>query len=495
MTDRFSLLAAIYRWSLPSFAERAMTIVEPGTQLAVNWHHRAIAYQLERCYRGENRRLIINQPPKTLKTHLVSVSYVAWLLMHDPSLQIAIICYDEALASTQLRKIRQIIRSGWYSRLAPGTRIRKDKDTETLFETTVGGEVRALSVQGGITGHGFDFVIIDDPQKASLAHSETERRNLEELYASAIANRWRNPAKGVLIVVMQRLHVDDFTSFLLRARQDTLHLSIPAVAPCDMRFAVGKDEERIFLEGGLLEPDRLSQEVLAEMRALQGEVHFMAQYMQAPVATGGRIIDRTWFRALGELRKHEYRIISIDPAFTENGGDFSAALVCDIVGEDVQLVHGEQVQRDYPNLVRWIRDLDRRWQPDVFLIESIGAGRGLPYYLRDFGIDHVASIETHGGHSKVRRMEMVSPKIEAGRVWIPAEADWARQFLDIITAFPYGPSDDWPDVLSQLLFYQKQACWWAIHHRKRRFPPPEPPAQPQTGLRYGMHYRRWDLNC
>lgn len=236
--------------------------------------------------------------------------------MHNPSLRIAIICYDEALASTQLRKIRLILRSKWYLALAPATRIRKDKDTETHFETTTGGEVGAFSVQGGVTGNGFDYIVIDDPQKASLAHSETERRNLEELYASAIANRWRNPADGVLIVVMQRLHVDDFTAFLLRLRKDTVHLNIPAVAPADMTFPLGDDEVYQFRDGELLEPERLSEVVLDELRVAQGEVHFQAQYMQAPVKTGGCPIDPAWFRTYTELPKYDYRIISIDPAFT-----------------------------------------------------------------------------------------------------------------------------------------------------------------------------------
>ena len=377
--------------------------------------------------------------------------------------------------------------------LAPGTRIRKDKDTETLFETTAGGEVRALSVQGGITGHGFDVIIIDDPMKASLAHSETERRHLEELYASSIANRWRNPAKGVLIVVMQRLHIDDFTAFLLRSGQQAVHLSIPAKAPCDMRFGLDASTEHIFRQGDLLEPERLSEEVLTEMRVLQGEVHFAAQYLQAPVSTGGRVLQRDWFQPLKEVRKHEYRIVTIDPAFTENAGDFSAALVCDIVGDDVQIVHGEQVQYDYPKLIRWMRGLDKRWQPDVFLIETIGAGMALPSYLSDYDINHVYRIGTHSGVSKLRRMEMVSPKIQAGRVFLPFEEEWAKQLLNILTLFPYGPSDDWADALSQLLFYQEMACRWAIHYRNERFPPPPPPVR-QTGLRYGMHYRRWDFS-
>jgi hypothetical protein len=78
--------------------------------------------------------------------------------------------------------------------------------------------------------------------------------------------------------------------------------------------------------------------------------------------------------------------------------------------------------------------------------------------------------------------------IEAGRVFLPADAEWARQFLRIIGPFPYGPSDDWPDALSQILLHLSAARMHAGQHRRRRFPPDPPPQQ--TTLRYGMHYRR-----
>jgi hypothetical protein len=85
---------------------------------------------------------------------------------------------------------------------------------------------------------------------------------------------------------------------------------------------------------------------------------------------------------------------------------------------------------------------------------------------------------------------MVSPMIEAGRVFLPADVEWARQFLRLIGSFPYGPSDDWPDALSQLLLHLPTARMHAGQHRRRRFPPDPPPQQ--TSLRYGMHYgKRW----
>ena len=181
---------------------------------------------------------------------------------------------------------------------------------------------------------------------------------------------------------MQRLHVDDFTAFLLHARPDTVHLKIPAVAPCDLEYEVGGGKRYIFREGELLEPDRLSHEFLQEMRALQGLSHYNSQYLQEPLVSGGRIIEPNWFRRFQAPRKHDYRVISIDPAFTQDGGDHSAAIICNFVGLDIEIIHAERVQLAFTGLVQWVRGLDQKWSPDAFVIEAIGTGRGFCDHLR-----------------------------------------------------------------------------------------------------------------
>lgn len=489
MTDQ-QTLTALYRTKIIAFAERAMTVLEPGTKLETSWHHRAICYKLELASQGPNRRLVINQPPKTLKTHLVSVAFVAWLLMHEPALKIAIISYDDTLASKQLRAVRQIMKDPWYQALAPHTQVKPEKDTEYLFETTAGGECRALSVQGGITGLGFDYIIMDDPMKASNGYSDAERARLEEHYKSAIANRWRNPAKGVLIVVMQRLHVDDFTKFILKAAGNAVHLSIPAIAPEDLVFELGDGKTHLFKKGDLLEPERLSQAFLDEMRALQGSAHFEAQYLQDPQASGGRIIKSEWFCYFKTARKADFTVISIDPAFTKDGGDYSAALVVNLVDDDIEITHAEQGQFDYPGLIHWFKKMDKEWSPDVFLVEAIGAGMGLPHYMRQAEIDHLTFIDTHKGRSKTERMEIASPFIEAGHLWLPEKADWLPLLRKTLMDFPYGLSNDWPDALSQLIIYLRDIRHAAQYHRNRRFPP-EPI---DTGeRRRSMYYQRFEF--
>jgi hypothetical protein len=486
------LIAAIYRNSLLKFAVRAMTILEPGTVLKTGQHHEAISYAITGAFAGKHNHVVINQPPNTLKTHLVSISSVAWLLIKHPEFKFAIICHDEVLASKIVRSIRQIIKSEWYQALAPGTKIGGEKDTETVFETTAGGEVRAFSINGGITGHGFDVIIIDDPQKASTAHSETERKNVENAYSTAIVNRWRDPAKGVLIVVMQRLHVDDFTNYILKVHKGALHLSLPAKASKTISFNVDETHQFQMEAGQLLEPDRLTEAVLEYMRIAQGNDHFEAQYLQNPQMSAGRIIKPEWLRTFSHPRKADYKVISIDPAFTKDGGAYSAAIVANLVGQDVEITHAEQHQFDVPSMLHWIARLNVIHQPDLLLIETIGPGVGIPYHLRRFdSIENILSIANHSGKSKIERMEMVSPHIEAGRLWLPEKAPWRASFEKILTEFPYGSSADWPDCVSQLLLYFETVQREARRHHDRMHPPPPAPGE----RRKSMYYQRHEIFC
>jgi len=478
------ILAAMYRKNLHLFAEKAMAILEPGTKLKTSWHHRAICYQLELCFQGLTRHLVINQPPKTLKSHLVSVAFVAWLLMHNPGLKIAILCYDEDLASKMLRMVRQIMGSPWFKSLAPNTHIKGDKNTEFVFETTVGGECQAKSVNGGVTGHGFDFILGDDLMKATKASSEPERRSLEETYAAAIANRWRDPGKGVFILVMQRLHIDDFTNYFLKTHKNAIHLNIPAIAPCDLMYDLGPDEKHVFKKGELLEPDRLTREHLDLMRTLQGSAHFDAQYLQDPQASGGTIIKPEWLRTYTELRKPDYKIISIDPAFTQDGGDYTAAVVANLIGEEIEIIHAVKGQFDSPRMLQWINNLDQRYKPDLLVIETIGAGQLIPHYLfKHDSINHIFKIDTHRGKDKIERMEMISPLIEKGHLLLPQRAEWLDPFKDSLTHFPYADFNDWPDCVSQLFLYLSEIRTAAMVCRERRSPK-------EIKLGHGLYYQK-----
>ena len=166
---------ALLRADFAAFAHRAFCELNPRASLAMNWHVEAMAAKLAAVYRGRTGRLIINVPPRYLKSHLASVAFPAWCLGHDPSLQLLCASYAQDLADKLARDCRRIMTSEWYQRLFP-TRLSPQRQAVTEFETTALGCRLATSVGGVLTGRGADLIIIDDPLKPEEALAATQRR-------------------------------------------------------------------------------------------------------------------------------------------------------------------------------------------------------------------------------------------------------------------------------------------------------------------------------
>src|SRR5258708_5151692 len=169
-------LSALLRTELRYFIRKVFNTVLPGTTYLPNWHIDALVHELMRIHSGENRRLLINQPPRSLKSICVSIAYVAWLLGHDPTKRIIVVSYSNDFASELHRQFRMVIDAPWYQALFPGMRPAKDSGTELV--TTAGGSRYATSIGGTLTGRGADLIIIDDPLKAEDAMSEPARTRL-----------------------------------------------------------------------------------------------------------------------------------------------------------------------------------------------------------------------------------------------------------------------------------------------------------------------------
>src|ERR1700719_1633355 len=155
------VLRAILRTELAFFIRKVFATVSPGETYLHNWHVDAIAHQLMRVRSGESRRLLINQPPRSLKSICVSVAYVAWLLGHDPARRVIVASYSGDFAAELHRQFRMVIDSEWYKALFPEMISAKETGLEVV--TTRSGGRYATSVGGTLTGRGADLIIVDDP--------------------------------------------------------------------------------------------------------------------------------------------------------------------------------------------------------------------------------------------------------------------------------------------------------------------------------------------
>jgi len=231
MTEQ-RILAALLREDLSSFIHKTFHTVAPARCYLHNWHIDAIAWHLSLCARGEINRLIITVPPRYLKSICATIAFPAWVLGHDPTQRSITASYADALAVNHARLFRMVVVNPWYQRIFPRTRIDAKKNTETEVTFTRGGYRLATTVGGTLTGRGGDIVIVDDPIKAQDALSKPLRRRVVEWFDTTLLSRLDDKEKGVIIVIMRRLHPDDLGVELLDLRLMIPDGSLGAVREC-----------------------------------------------------------------------------------------------------------------------------------------------------------------------------------------------------------------------------------------------------------------------
>jgi len=449
----------LLRLDFAAFVERSFYQLNPQTDYLHNWHIEVIAEALEQCRLGELRRLIINVPPRSLKSHMASVAFPAYLLGHSPSAQIICASYAQDLSDKLAGDCRSLMMSDPYQELFPATRLASRRTALNDFMTTEKGFRLSTSVGGVLTGRGADWIIIDDPLKPEEALSGTQRKTVNDWYDHTLVSRLNDKNSGCIILIMQRLHEDDLVGHVLR-QGDWKVLSFPAIAERDESYTVQtRYSKRTFerREGEALHPVRESLEVLARMREVQGEYNFAGQYQQAPSPLGGGLIKTQWFRTYtpGEL-PGEFELIfqSWDTANKSNElNDYSVCTTWGILKDHLYLLHVLRQRLDYPDLRRAAKQQAEMHQAKNVVIEDKSSGTSLIQDLQADGMHAATRYEPK--MDKVMRMHSISSTIENGFVHIPAQAHWLAEYLHEMSVFPKGKYDDQVDSTSQALDWFK----------------------------------------
>lgn len=444
---------------LAAFTERCFHAVVPGESFLPNWHIDAIAYALERVMHGDVRRLIITMPPRSMKSLCVSVAFPAFVLGHDASRKIITVSYAEGLALKHARDTRAIMASDWYQQVFPGTRIDPAKDSVPEFATTSRGFRLSTSVGGTLTGRGGNLIIVDDPIKPQDAMSEPAREAVHSWFSNTLLSRLDNKETDAIIIVMQRVHVDDLAGYLLEAGGWEL-LNLRAIAEQDENIPIGPGKFHAREAGAALHPARESLETLQTQKLAMGSLDFAAQYQQAPVPLEGAMIKRGWLRHFTNAPARESGdlvVLSWDTAMKANErADYSVCTAWLIRGEANYLIDLHRERLDFPDLKRKAVALHERWQPTATLVEDKGSGTSLIQELRTAGMPVIAW-EARG--DKEMRMSAQSARFEAGAVLFPREAPWLNDLLAELLAFPGGRHDDQVDSISQALEWAQQYRW------------------------------------
>ena len=451
------MYAEILRSDFASFIQRSFHELNPQSPFMPGPHIDLVAAKLEACMRGDIRRLIINLPPRNLKTLMASVAFPAWLLGHDPALCVICASYGQDLADKWARETRNLMRSNWYRYAFPGTEI-EDRQAAADFVTCANGGRMATSVGGALTGRGGEFLIIDDPIKPDQAISDVPRKGVNEWYSNTLVSRQNDKATGCIIIVMQRLHQEDLVGYVLEQEKWDV-LSLPALAQENeehvIESALGR---RIWRRaaGDALHPEREPLEILAAIRNQIGEYNFAGQYLQTPTPPGGALVKEAWFQRYepgSEPGRFSLVAQSWDTANKAGElNDYSVCTTWGVKGHDdaIYLLDVYRKKVGFPELKRAVIEQYRKCKPRWLIIEDKASGTQLLQDLKR-EIPVLKPYDPPPSTDKTIRLHAQTAYFENGKVFVPTEAPWLRDYIAELTGFPGTKYDDQVDSTTQFL--------------------------------------------
>jgi predicted phage terminase large subunit-like protein len=442
------------------FIERSFLELNPQTAYIPGPHIEAMASRLEACRQGKIKRLIINLPPRGLKSHCTSIAFIAWWLGHNPASHVICASYGQDLADKLARDCRLLMLSPWYQVLFP-TRLANRQAVHD-FMTTAQGTRLATSVGGVLTGRGADLILLDDPLKPDDALSETRRTAVNEWYDNTLLSRLNDKAKGCIVIIMQRLHQDDLVGHVLEQEHWEV-LSFPAIAERDETHVI-EDlyGTRYFRRkcGEALHPERESLATYQATRQAIGEYNFASQYQQDPAPLGGAMVKTEWLRFYepGEEPAAFSQIIqSWDTANKSTElSDYSVCTTWGVSYRKYYLLDVVRKKLNYPDLKRAILEQAKRYDAKNIVIEDKASGTQL---IQDLKADFVYGINAYKappGADKTMRLHAQTAMFENGFVLLPRNAPWLADYIKELTSFPGARYDDQVDSTTQFLDYIRQ---------------------------------------
>lgn len=416
-----------------------------GAELVYNEHQTLICNALERVVTGQCKRLVINVPPRSGKTELAVINFMAWCMGNWPDCEFIHASYSKRLATTNTWNARAIVEHETFAEIFGTPELRKDSNAKDEWRTEQGGIVYATGSEGTITGYGAGkmrksfggAIIIDDPHKAGEATSVTMRQNVLDWFSTTMESR-KNSNETPIIVIMQRLHEEDLSGWLLNGGNGEKwdHLCIPAVTDSDESFW----------------PHQFKRENLARMEAANPYV-FAGQYMQRPAPIGGGIFKDEWWRYYQTPPRIKWRAIYADTAQkTKEQNDYSV-FQCWGTSADGQAVLLDQIRGKWeaPELLTQARAFWAKHRAEQGLgvlrsinIEDKASGTGLIQTLKREGVPVIAIPRST---DKVMRAMDAAPLIQSGNVMLPENAPWLSDFLAEASVFPNGAHDDQLDPM------------------------------------------------
>ncbi len=479
---------------LRKFIPLAWPIIEPHRPFIPNWHIDAICDHLMACTEGHIQNLLINIPPRHMKSQTVSIYWPAWEWTRFPQIKGLFVAYGRNLVIRDAVKTRRILSSPWYQALwGHKFKLASDQNVKSHFENDQGGVRLVGSMDAGVTGEGGDRLVVDDPLKLEDADNKAQLLHVSEFWDSVLSSRLNDPNTGIRVIIMQRLNDMDLSGHVLRKEKNWTHLFLPteyeAGRVCRTFYyrneynvvidqAEGKLKETVTIverrfedprsyEGELLNPQRFGPSVVQETKDRNGPWHYAGQQQQRPVPQGGGLFVKSWWKFYistpDQIDMQGDAAQSWDMSFKDlDTSSYVVGLVGARVGPNVYILYQRRDRMNFPRTLEAVEQVSNLF-PWVGpkLVEDKANGTAVVSVLQSKIHGLIAREAKQGGTFELANA--TSYMVSAGNVWLPGKYDsdgnivaghpWVEEFIAECESYPRGEFTDRVSALVQLLYW------------------------------------------
>lgn len=444
----------LYKASYYDFLKKAVEVLEPQTDWKFNWHIEYLCEELQKeTHRiGQKKKkekdLVINIPPRSLKSRIVTICWNAWSWIHYPHLKFITASYSASLATEHALETRNLIQSEWYQDLFGDIfQLSSDQNVKTKFSNDKGGQRIATSVGSSVTGSGADIIIADDPLK--LNPTELELQTAQKWWFKSMFSRINNQDIGLRLVVMQRVDEADLTGVINFKKGSYKHICLPVSENNNIKPAKLKQNYK----NGLLFPVRFSLEFLENAKETLGILEYAGQYLQSPAPSGGSVFKKEWLnQKFNSIEIKATRHFKSDTAYGKEHSDNSATLCYAIENNNLYLFNFWKANLTFPKFIKAYPQfvLQNGYSKESkCYFEPKATGISTVQQLRDTTSLNVVE-DKSPRDSKETRAKSVSAKVESGRVFFAEGVNW-DDFIQELLIFPNGKNDDMVDTFVMAL--------------------------------------------
>lgn len=449
LEQRVEVERKLGRDSLIDFYKMAWPFMDPEP-FVDGKHIRVITYFLQLAAKRDIRQLVIAIPPRYSKSLMCSVAFPAWVWTWWPSAKFITCSYDQKLASRDSLATRRLVESRWYQERWPEVRFERDQHQKMWYQTTAGGVRYVGSPTSGVTGHGSDFNIFDDPHNIVQGESDADREKASIFWFESMSSRFNDPSRGISLVIQQRVHTKDVAGECIRRGYRTVilparfELDHPQRNPYDWRREPGEP----------LWPDKFDDETLNGLWISLRDYAVAGQQQQRPTSREGGLFKREWFEIVPVLPGGIVWVRGWDFAGTKktmkNDPDYTVGckIGLHVATGVIYIAHISRGQEDPAGVQAMVKNMASQDGYDVKIFIPQDPAQAGKAQVNDYVTKVLPGYPVHSDLMKENKLDRADPfaaQAKVGNVKL-YKADWNEDFLEELTSFPNGAHDDQVDA-------------------------------------------------